>query len=59
MLKHSASRVPVGAELSRGDVLQLALMSSDNRAAASLAAPIPAAWKRSVWRSKPRSARWV
>lgn len=40
-LKHSASRVPVGAELSRGDVLQLALMSSDNRAAASLARTFP------------------
>ncbi|MBV7535160.1 serine hydrolase [Duganella sp. sic0402] len=40
-LKHSASRVPVGAKLSRGDVLQLALMSSDNRAAASLARTYP------------------
>ncbi|MDP3673287.1 MAG: serine hydrolase [Telluria sp.] len=37
MLKHSTSRVPVGATISRGDILQLALMSSDNRAAASLA----------------------
>ena len=36
-LKHSRSRVPVGAAISRHDVLQLALMSSDNRAAASLA----------------------
>ncbi|MTV36623.1 serine hydrolase [Duganella radicis] len=41
MLKHSASRVPVGAEISRGDVLQLALMSSDNRAAASLGRTYP------------------
>jgi D-alanyl-D-alanine carboxypeptidase/D-alanyl-D-alanine endopeptidase (penicillin-binding protein 7) len=41
MLKHSTSRVPVGAEISRGDVLQLALMSSDNRAAASLARTFP------------------
>jgi D-alanyl-D-alanine carboxypeptidase/D-alanyl-D-alanine endopeptidase (penicillin-binding protein 7) len=40
-LKHSTSRVPVGATLSRGDVLQLALMSSDNRAAASLARTFP------------------
>ena len=40
-LKHSASRVPVGAEISRGDVLQLALMSSDNRAAASLGRTYP------------------
>ncbi|MGO4470099.1 serine hydrolase, partial [Pseudoduganella sp. RAF53_2] len=41
MLKHSMSRVPVGAKLSRGEVLQLALMSSDNRAAASLARTYP------------------
>ncbi len=41
MLKHSTSRVPVGATLSRGEVLQLALMSSDNRAAASLARTFP------------------
>lgn len=40
-LKHSSSRVPVGAKLSRADVLQLALMSSDNRAAASLARTFP------------------
>lgn len=41
MLKHSTSRVPVGARISRGDILQLALMSSDNRAAASLARTFP------------------
>jgi D-alanyl-D-alanine carboxypeptidase/D-alanyl-D-alanine endopeptidase (penicillin-binding protein 7) len=40
-LKHSTSRVPVGASISRGDVLQLALMSSDNRAAASLGRTYP------------------
>jgi serine-type D-Ala-D-Ala endopeptidase (penicillin-binding protein 7) len=40
-LKHSTSRVPVGATISRGEVLQLALMSSDNRAAASLARTFP------------------
>ena len=40
-LKHSTSRVPVGAEIARGDVLQLALMSSDNRAAAALARTYP------------------
>ncbi|QBE65620.1 serine hydrolase [Pseudoduganella lutea] len=39
--KHSTSRVPVGATLSRADVLHLALMSSDNRAAASLARTFP------------------
>jgi D-alanyl-D-alanine endopeptidase (penicillin-binding protein 7) len=40
-LKHSTSRVPVGATITRGEVLQLALMSSDNRAAASLARTYP------------------
>ena len=51
MLKHSTSRVPVGAELARRDVLQLALMSSDNRAAASLARTYvggPVAFKAAV-----------
>ncbi|MGZ3181612.1 MAG: serine hydrolase [Telluria sp.] len=40
-LKHSSSRVPVGGVIKRRDVLQLALMSSDNRAAASLARTYP------------------
>jgi D-alanyl-D-alanine endopeptidase (penicillin-binding protein 7) len=51
MLKHSSSRVPVGAHISRADVLQLALMSSDNRAAASLARTFdggPVAFKAAV-----------
>ena len=37
VVKHSTSRVPVGSHITRADVLQLALMSSDNRAAHSLA----------------------
>ena len=41
ILKHSTSRVPVGAVITRRDVLQLALMSSDNRAAASLGRTYP------------------
>jgi len=41
VLKHSRSRVPVGADIPRSDVLQLALMSSDNRAAAALARTYP------------------
>ena len=41
MLKHSSSRVPVGVTLARKDILHLALMSSDNRAAASLARTYP------------------
>ena len=40
-LKHSISHVPVGATLTRAEVLHLALMSSDNRAAASLARTYP------------------
>ncbi len=40
-LKHSSSRVPVGATFSRGTLLELALMSSDNRAAFALARTYP------------------
>lgn len=40
-LKFSSSRVPVGAVLSRGALLELALMSSDNRAAAALGRTYP------------------
>ena len=35
-LRHSASRLPVGTKLMRGEMLRLALMSSENRAAAAL-----------------------
>jgi D-alanyl-D-alanine carboxypeptidase/D-alanyl-D-alanine endopeptidase (penicillin-binding protein 7) len=40
-LKHSSSHVRVGTTLMRQEVLQLALMSSDNRAAAALARTYP------------------
>ncbi|HJV85121.1 MAG TPA: serine hydrolase [Noviherbaspirillum sp.] len=40
-LKNSSSRVPVGAVLPRQSVLELALMSSDNRAAHALARTYP------------------
>ena len=40
-MKFSSSRVPVGAHIPRRDVLHLALMSSDNRAAAALARTYP------------------
>ena len=40
-MKHSYSRVLVGTKLIRNDVLRLALMSSDNRAAAALARTFP------------------
>ncbi|MFL6660308.1 MAG: serine hydrolase [Massilia sp.] len=51
VLKHSTSHVPIGSHISRADVLQLALMSSDNRAAASLARTFdggPVAFKAAV-----------
>ena len=41
MLKHSMSHVPVGTTLTRQELFELALMSSDNRAAASLARMYP------------------
>lgn len=40
-LKGSSSRLPVGAALSRGDMLQLALMASENRAASAIARNYP------------------
>lgn len=41
VLKHSKSHVPVGTTLARKEIFRLALMSSDNRAAASLARTYP------------------
>lgn len=40
-IKFSSSRVPVGVALPRSTILQLALMSSDNRAAAALGRTYP------------------
>jgi D-alanyl-D-alanine endopeptidase (penicillin-binding protein 7) len=40
-LKHSRSLLPVGAEMSKEDALQLALVASENRAAAALARTYP------------------
>ena len=51
VLKHSKSYVPVGTTLPRKEIFRLALMSSDNRAAASLARTYPgsnAAFMRAV-----------
>jgi len=39
--RYSASRLPVGTVLTRGELLQLALMSSENRAASALARNYP------------------
>ena len=41
LLKHSRSHVPVGTTLPRKKILELALMSSDNRSAAALARTYP------------------
>lgn len=52
-IKHSTSRVPVGISMSKTTALELALMSSDNRAAAALARTYPgssSAFIRSVRR---------
>ncbi|SIT35534.1 D-alanyl-D-alanine carboxypeptidase [Paraburkholderia piptadeniae] len=40
-LKHSGSRLPIGASLQREDLLRLALMSSENRAASALSRSFP------------------
>lgn len=40
-LKHSSSHLPVGSSLTRNEMLQIALMSSENRAASSLARHYP------------------
>ena len=40
-VKHSRSRLPVGTKLSRGDMMHLALMSSENRAANALGRHYP------------------
>ncbi|HET8948109.1 MAG TPA: D-alanyl-D-alanine endopeptidase [Candidatus Polarisedimenticolia bacterium] len=40
-MKNTRSRLPVGAVIARGDLLRVALMSSDNRAAAALARTYP------------------
>lgn len=41
MLRHSSSRLPVGTRLSRGKMLHLALIASENRAASALARNYP------------------
>lgn len=47
-LKHSSSRLPVGSSYSRNELLRLALMSSENRAAAALARTYPGGTKAFV-----------
>jgi serine-type D-Ala-D-Ala endopeptidase (penicillin-binding protein 7) len=40
-IKHTTSRLPIGAKLSRSDMLHIALMSSENRAASALGRHYP------------------
>lgn len=40
-IKHTSSRLPIGAKLSRSDMLHIALMSSENRAASALGRHYP------------------
>ena len=40
-IRHSRSRLPIGSEVSRADALLVALMASDNRAAAALGRTYP------------------
>jgi len=48
MLRHSRSRLPVGTELTRGEALLLALMSSENRAAHALGRTYPGGLKACI-----------
>ena len=41
MLRHTSSRLPVGTRLSRGELMHLALIASENRAASALARNYP------------------
>jgi serine-type D-Ala-D-Ala endopeptidase (penicillin-binding protein 7) len=47
-LKHSSSRLQVGTRLSRADMLHLALMSSENRAASALGRHYPGGTRKFV-----------
>lgn len=55
-VKHSSSRLQVGARLSRGDLLHLALMSSENRAAHALGRNTPGGTAEFVDRMNHRAA---
>lgn len=47
-VKFSRSRLPIGTEIRRADLLRLALMSSDNRAASALARTYPGGMESAV-----------
>lgn len=53
--KHSPSRLPVGAKLTRGQLMLLALMSSENRAAMALTRGFPGGRKAFVARMNAKA----
>lgn len=55
-LRHSHSRLPVGARLTRTELLHLALMSSDNRAAHALGRSYPGGVSATVGEMNARAA---
>ena len=56
VIKHSSSRVPVGAIFPRSTLLELALMSSDNRAAFALARTYPGGMKEFLGAVRAKAA---
>jgi D-alanyl-D-alanine endopeptidase (penicillin-binding protein 7) len=56
MLKHTGSRLRIGAAFSRRDLLHLALMSSENRAASALGRNYPGGAEAFVARMNARAA---
>ncbi len=61
-LRNSSSHVPVGTELAREDMLRLALMSSENRAASALGRNYPGglpAFVAAMNRKAAASLRWT
>lgn len=56
-LKNSSSRLKVGTTLTRGDTLRLALMSSENRAAAALARTYPNGGRQAFINAMNRKAQ--
>mgnify|MGYP002795059105 CR=1 FL=1 len=47
-LRHTSSRLPVGTRLSRSEMLHLALIASENRAASALARNYPGGWDKFI-----------
>jgi D-alanyl-D-alanine endopeptidase (penicillin-binding protein 7) len=56
--RRSSSRLPIGSRLTRVELLNLALMSSENRAAASLARTYPGGRGRFIAAMNSKAAQW-